>query len=454
MFQLNKCLKELDAKGSPIRTSLVGAGSTGSSVVGQIIKAPGMQIDVVVDIKIENAINALIGARVTEKHIAVCDSIEDAEEALKDGKKICSTNLEIACGMKPIQVVVDATGVPAAYAHIALNAIRNKKHVVTFTVEGDVCIGHILKMFADNAGVVYTGIYGDEPGNMMALYCEATALGFDIVAVGRSDVGGSKLEWNPETAKDFLTSTGMIKWQRNPIMFASFCDGSKTNEECCMMANATGLKPDIRGMHGPYVSFEEFRREVPRLLQLKEDGGILNSTGVVECIKPPGDPTIATSAGFVWTFVVVRTTNRIERIRMQMGQELKGVSNRLFYSCENWVAIQAPITIAVAALDHRAVIAPEGNKRAADVITMAKKDLQAGEVIDEIGGFCTAGRIEVASIVRKDNLLPFALATGAKVRRDVTKGDFLTYDDVELPDSQSLIVQLRNLQQSLFGDLH
>ena len=454
MFELNKCLEDLDTKGIPIRTSLVGAGSMGGGMVGQVHKAPGMEIDVVVDIHIENAINALTEAGVNENEIEICDSIEDAEKALKDDKRVCSTNSEIAWGIEPVQVVIEATGTPSAYAKIALNAIRNKKHVVTFNVEGDVCIGHILKMFADNAGVVYTGIYGDEPGNMMRQYCEAKALGYEVVAVGRSDMGGSKLSWNPDTITEFLTSTGMIKWQRNPNMFGSFCDGSKTNEECCMMANATGLKPDVRGMHGPYVSFEEFRKEVPRLLQLKEDGGILNSTGVVEFIKPPEDLPKASSPDFIWTFVVVRTTNRLEIIEMQVGNGPKGVSNRLFYDCEHWVSVQAPITVAVAAIDHRAVIAPQGNKRAADVIAMAKKDLEPGEVIDEIGGFCTTGRIEVASIARKENLLPFALASGVKVKRAIPKESFLTYDDVELADEQSLFVQLRNLQQGLFGDLH
>jgi predicted homoserine dehydrogenase-like protein len=105
-------------------------------------------------------------------------------------------------------------------------------------------------------------------------------------------------------------------------------------------------------------------------------------------------------------------------------------------------------------IDHRAVIAPKGDKRAADVITMAKKDLEVGEIIDQIGGLCTAGRIEVASISRNQNLLPFALAAGAKVKTVIPKGGFLTYADVEFQDNQALMLQLRKLQDKLFGDLH
>jgi predicted homoserine dehydrogenase-like protein len=70
MFGLDKCLKQLDVDGTPIRTSVVGAGFMGGTLASQVNTAPGMEID----------------------------------------------------------VVAVATGVPAAYAHIALNAIRNKKH--------------------------------------------------------------------------------------------------------------------------------------------------------------------------------------------------------------------------------------------------------------------------------------------------------------------------------------
>ncbi len=454
MCELNKCLEKLDMEGTPIRTALVGAGSMGSPLVAQIQQAPGMEIDIVVDLKLENAMRALTEyAGIDQSRIAVCDSIAETEKALKSGKKVCSSNLEVAWGTKSIDVVCEATGYPAAYANISLNALRNKKHVVTLNVEGDVCIGHILKMFADNAGVIYTGIYGDEPGSAMLLYYEAVSLGFKVVAMGRSEMGGGNIEWNKETIKKPLRDTGRDKIQFNTAMYASFCDGSKTNEECCMMANATGLRPDVRGMHGPYVSYEDFTLEVPRLMQLKKDGGILDHIGVVERIKPPGDAPVGIGPNFIWQFVVVGPTTPYQKRAMNRGMK-EGVNNRVFYSCYHLISVQAPITIAEAMIDHRAVIAPQGNKRAADVITMAKKDLEVGEIIDEIGGFCTTGRIEVASISRKEKSLPFALAAGAKVKRPVPKGGFLTYDDVEFQGDPSLIFQLRKLQDQLFGDLH
>ena len=217
-----------------------------------------------------------------------------------------------------------------------------------------------------------------------------------------------------------------------------------------MMANATGLKLDVRGMHGPVVSFEEFSHEVPRLLDLKKNGGILNELGVVERIGVPGDPVIAP----LWVFAVVRGETEYEKVQMGKATGCMGLNHRILYMPYHYLDVQAPITVAYAALDHQAVIAPRGSLRAADTVTMAKKDLEAGEVIDEIGGFCVTGRIECASVARREKLLPFALAEGARLKKAVPKEGFLTYDDVELKDPQATIVHLRQMQDRLFGDLY
>jgi predicted homoserine dehydrogenase-like protein len=448
MFGINDRLKQLEAEGTPIRISLIGAGSMGMTLLEQVGMSPGMEADVVVDIHVENAIKALKMAGTKDGQIAVCDSVKDAEKALRDKKKVCTTNPELAWALPSIQVFVEATGHPISFARLALSAIRNKKHVVTYNVEGDVCIGHILKMFADNAGVVYTGIYGDEPGVVKALYDEAEALGFEIIAAGRHDMGGGKLEWNKENIVKALEGSEQST-QYNPAMFASFCDGSKTNEECCMLANATGLVPDIRGMHGPVVSYEEFIEQVPQQLDLKENGGVLSRTGVVERIMPPEGPIIQP----IWCFVVVRAKTDFQKAFMGRGRGKKrlSTSNRLFYTPYHYTSIQAPLSIAYAFLYHQATICPKGDKRVADVIAIAKKDLAKGEIIDEIGGLCAAGRVERASIVKEKNFVPFALVSGGRLKKDIEKGQPLTYEDVELQDKEALIVQFRRLQENLFG---
>ena len=116
MFGINDQLKRLERENTPIRISLIGAGSMGATFLDQVMMAPGMEIDVVVDINIQNATDALKTAGVDERTIAICNSVEEAEKALKNKKRVCSTNPELAWGIKSIQVLVEATGAPAPFA--------------------------------------------------------------------------------------------------------------------------------------------------------------------------------------------------------------------------------------------------------------------------------------------------------------------------------------------------
>jgi predicted homoserine dehydrogenase-like protein len=471
MFGINDRLREREKTHGPIRVSVVGVGSMGAPLVDQITMAPGMKVDVVVDLYLKRAAEALASAGIQRESIAFCDTTEDAEKALATGHTVCTSHAEIAWSIGGIDVVVEATGDPAIFANIAFNTIRARKHLVTLNVEGDVLIGHILKMLADSAGVVYTGIHGDEPGVIKALYDEADALGFEILAAGRHDYGGGDIKWNKKNISSYLQNVSARTIQKNLSLFASFCDGSKTNEECCMVSNATGLVPDVRGMHGPSVSYKEFAQRVPQLLDYERNGGILSRTGVVERIMPSEGEHVQP----VWCFVVVRVRNELQRVFMTTMSGLGAVINErnplsdqigvqpvpsvsegtkiaagIFYTPYHYVAVQAPISIAFAVLHGQATIAPKGNRRFADVMALAKKDLVEGEIIDEIGGMCIAGRIERASVVKDGNFLPFALGRGARMVRNVQKGEYLTYDDVDLGDNQSLLLQLRRLQDCLF----
>ncbi len=55
-----------------------------------------------------------------------------------------------------IDVVIDATGVPAVGAEIGLKAMEHGKHLVMMNVEADVTIGAYLKSEADRLGVTYS----------------------------------------------------------------------------------------------------------------------------------------------------------------------------------------------------------------------------------------------------------------------------------------------------------
>jgi len=462
MFGLNSQLEQLDQKGTPIRLGFIGAGAMGMNFIGQTIMAPGMEPRIIVDLEIEKCIRALKLSGIPEKKIAVCKTVKEARKALNDKKIICTTDADIIFNDNNIDVVIEGTGNVNAGTKFCFDAIHHKKHVVSLSVEMDVVVGHILKMFAENAGVTYTGIYGDEPGVIKLLFDTVKSLGFTVVAAGRGEPGDSnKLRWNPETVKTIIEERAKKrgfdpnKMKVNPYMFGSFYDGSKMNEELTMLANATGLVPDIRGTHGPIVSYDEFSIKVPKLFDLKENGGLLNQYGVVESVGIPFDIPNGNGIGIgaIWCFVVV--TSKIESVIQGLKFHGSGGPgpNWVWWEPIHWVASTAPISIAYAFLYNTPTITPIGNKRAAETITIAKKNLIAGEVIDDIGGYCVAGRIEKARIAKAENLLPFGLSIGCKIKRDIKREEPLTYNDVEFQNTESLVFQLRLLQDKLFGVL-
>lgn len=69
-----------------------------------------------------------------------------------------------------------------------------------------------------------------------------------------------------------------------------------------------------------------------------------------------------------------------------------------------------------------------------------------GQAVDEIGGETTAGRVEKASVFGREGYLPFALARGSLVLRDIPAGTYLRYTDVEPEDPDALLLQLRQFQ--------
>jgi predicted homoserine dehydrogenase-like protein len=81
-------------------------------------------------------------------------------------------------------------------------------------------------------------------------------------------------------------------------------------------------------------------------------------------------------------------------------------------------------------------------------MTVAKRDLKAGDLLDEFGGYTFHGVMDRAQEVAELDALPVGLAPGAKVTRPVDKGDVVTWNDVQL-DESSTLVRLRRQQGAL-----
>jgi predicted homoserine dehydrogenase-like protein len=123
----------------------------------------------------------------------------------------------------------------------------------------------------------------------------------------------------------------------------------------------------------------------------------------------------------------------------------------VFYTPFHLPQLEVVNTIARAALFHDAAVTPLGAP-SCDVITIAKRDLEAGELLDGGGGYLSYGVIENAAVSVPGELLPMGLSEGCRLKRAVAKDETIGYADVELPAGR-LADRLRAEQVARFGGL-
>lgn len=430
MFTMNKKLKELLDKGKKIRVAIIGAGKMGKGLINQMSRIEGMVPALVVNRRIEKAIDALLSSGIPKEEIIETNSLKEANYYLEKGKFVVSEYIELATKASIIDAVVDATGVPEVGAAVALDAIDNKKHIIMLNIEADAVVGPILYKKATDAGVVYTGTAGDEPGATMELYNFAKGLGFDILVIGKGKNNPLNVDATPDTVYDDAIKKGL-----KPRMLTGFVDGTNTMIELTSLANATGFIPDIRGCHGVECDINS----LTKILSLKEEGGVLSRYGVVDFVKgiAPG------------VFAII--TTKLEEVHRQMEYLNMGSGpNYVLYRPYHLTSLETPVTIFEACYYKEATIAPtEG--QVADTIAVAKRDLKAGERLDPIGGYTVYGVIERHELVMKEKLVPIGLIDENTVaKRDIKKGEIISYDMVEL-DKSKTIYKLRKLQDETIG---
>jgi predicted homoserine dehydrogenase-like protein len=286
--------------------------------------------------------------------------------------------------------------------------------VVMMNAELDGTVGPILKHYADKAGIVITNTEGDQPGVIMNLYRWVKGLGIQPVLCG--NIKGLHDPYrNPTTQEGFAR-----KWGMKAPMVTSFADGTKISFENAIVANATGMRVACRGMHGPVVQPGTPIQEAVNWYPHEE---LLNGPGIVDyCVGAMPNPGI---------FVLGTTTDETEIHYLslyKMGRE----PLYCFYWPYHLCHFEVPTTVARAAIFQDAAIAPLGRPRV-DVIAVAKRDLQAGEIIDGLGHYMTYGVCENAETVHAERLLPIGLAEGCRLNRAVARDEVLSYDDVKIP---------------------
>jgi predicted homoserine dehydrogenase-like protein len=434
MILVDTALERRRAEGRPIRIGMVGAGFQGHGIALQILKSvPGIQLCAIAARSIGKAISCYEQAGIRPELV---DSQPALERAVAEGRPVVTEDAELLAQASGLEAIIEVTGSIEYAARAVLAAIRSGKHVVQMNAELDGTVGPVLKRYADEAGVIFTFSDGDQPGVQQNLLRFVRGIGLTPVLAG--NIKGLHDPYrNPETQAGFAA-----KWGQNAAMVASFADGTKISFEQAIVANANGFRVARRGMLGPdYSGGDPSSPLIPveQCLPAFTDHLDPGKPGLVDYVvgMRPG-PGV---------FVIGTTDDPKQRHYLNLYKLGEGpfyVFNTPYHLCH----FEVPNSVARAVLFGDAVLSPR--EPSVGVIAMAKKDLAAGEVIEEFGGFEVYGVAENTDVIRSERLLPIGIGLGCTLTRAVGKDQPLTFDDVRMPDGR-VVDRLYREQEAMFG---
>jgi predicted homoserine dehydrogenase-like protein len=425
--------RKLAARGRPVRAGQIGAGKFGSMFLSQVPTIPGLEVPVIADLDPDRARNA-------------CHTVGWGEELIRrtgftpDGAELCAD--------ERVEVVIEATGSPAAGIRHARAAIAARKHIVMVNVEADVLAGPLLAAEAREAGVVYSMAYGDQPALVAELVDWARATGFRVMAAGK----GTKYlpSFHQVTPDDVWTHYGLSpeaarKAGMNPQMFNSFLDGTKSAIEMAAIANACGLEVPEDGLGFPPCGVDELAQVLrPRTL-----GGQLEKAGQVEVVSSLNRDGSPVDRDLRWgVYVVLEAPNPYTAACFRQYGLKTDDSGRFaaMYKPFHLIGLELSISVLNAALRGE----PTGSCREwrGDAVAVAKGPLRTGETLDGEGGHTVWGKLVPAARSRALGALPIGLAHGVRLRRDIPRGQILRYSDVRLNESSEALATRRAMEQA------
>jgi predicted homoserine dehydrogenase-like protein len=428
MIIVDTALRRREAEGRPIRVGMIGAGFMARGIANQIVNSvPGMRLVAIANRTIANAERAYRDAGAAFGQVR---SVGELDAGIAAGRSSVTADATLLTDAEGIDCLLEVTGAVEFGAQITLRAIERKKHVVTMNVELDGTVGCILKEYADRNGVIFSASDGDQPGVEMNLYRQVKSLGLTPLVMG--NIKGLQDPYrNPTTQQGFAE-----KWGQKPEMVTSFADGTKISFEQATVANATGMRVLQRGMSNG-LAWPGHVDELTVHYDVDELRRIGGAVDYVVGAKPgPGVYCLATH-------------DDPQQRRFLSLYKLGEGPLYSFYTPYHLCHFEAPLSVARVVLFGDPVMQPLAGP-VVEVVTVAKTDLEAGTVLDGIGGYDTYGTAENADTTASERLLPMGLSEGARLRRSVRRDEVLTRADVDLPPGR-LSDRLRAEQDARFG---
>jgi predicted homoserine dehydrogenase-like protein len=433
-MNLHRLLNARLAAGRPVRVGLIGAGKFGSMFLSQVPHTPGLEVPVIVDLDPERAREACRSVGWDAGRIAATIFTADVTKATSGD----------------IEVIVEATGNPAAGIKHARAAIAAGKHIVMVNVEADVLAGPLLAEEARKAGVVYSLAYGDQPALTAEMVDWARATGFRVVAAGKGtkylpayhDVTPAGVWGHYGLTADEAQSAGM-----NPQMFNSFLDGTKSAIEMAAIANATGLDVPTDGLLFPPCGVDD----LPHVMRPRDRGGVLERSGVVEVVSSLERDGRPVFRDLRWgVYVVLEAPNDYAADCFKQYGLKTDSSGRYaaMYKPYHLIGLELNISILSAALRSEPTGQPLDFR--GDVASVAKRDLRAGEMLDGEGGYTVWGKLMPAAASFAAGALPIGLAHRVRLKNNVAHGAVVRWNDVEI-DAGNETIKTRRAMEAKFG---
>ena len=418
--------------GKPVRVGLIGAGKFGSMFLAQVPSIAGLEVTLICDRDVVRAKAACRSVGWDSERVARTQFSERGSDACVDER---------------VEVVVEATGDPAAGIAHALAAIEARKPIIMVNVEADALAGPWLAAKARAAGVIYSLAYGDQPALIAEMVDWARSAGFIVAAAGK----GTK--YLP--AYHTVTPDGV--WERygltaeearragmNSQMFNSFLDGTKSAIEMAAVANACELSVPQDGLLFPPCGADA----LATVLRPKAVGGILERDGMVEVVS-----SLARDGGPVprdlrWgVYVVLKAANDYAAACFKQYGLPTDATGRYaaMYKPYHLIGLELSISVLNAALRGE----PTGSCRAwrGDAVAVAKRALKAGETLDGEGGYTVYAKLVPASRSLERGALPIGLAHHVKLTRDVGAGEILTAADIALDGTHEAVRIRREMER-------
>jgi len=447
-----------------VRALIIGAGEYGFSFVAQSRRTPGLTVAAISDRRIEQGVAAFRNAGLPEEAIAVCETKAQAEAALAAGKVVVSNDALMLIQLT-IDVVVEATGSPEAATIHADAAIKNGRHVVMVSKEADIVLGPLFHRRAKAAGLVYSPVDGDQPCLLMQLVVWARVLGLEILCAGKT----SEYDFVYDQAAGQVTSLDRVTdasgfdplWVRGDRDIRSLIDARAAAlaaipqhtvpdlVEMGIVANATGLVPDVPAFHAPIARTQE----IADILVPGEMGGILGGTNRVDVVNQLRRPDEASFAGGV--FVVVRCEDRKSwEVLRAKGHEVNRAGDAaMIYRPSHLLGVESATTVLAAAL-HGMSSGTEDVRPRFDVVGRTNRPLPVGTVLTVAGHHHQIAGVDglLVEALRAEgsNPVPFYMMGDNRLTRDVPAGTVITTEMVQRPADSLLWTLRREMEKEFF----